>query len=42
MFLTSYMDFFEVCVLQMIFLTKIKQIDVGTGVPQQRQEVYNG
>ena len=34
--------FFEdfVCVLQMIILTKIKNIDVGTGAQQQRQEVY--
>ena len=34
--------FFEdfVCVIQMILLTKIKIIDVGTGAQQQRQEVY--
>ena len=36
------MKFFEnfVCVLQMILLTKIKNIDAGTGAQQQRQEVY--
>ena len=36
-------EFFEdfVCVLQMILLTKIKTIDIGTGAPQQRQEVYS-
>ena len=36
------MKFFEnfVCVLQMILLTKIKNLDVGTGAQQQRQEVY--
>ena len=35
------MDFFEdcVCVLQMIILTKIKILDVGTGAPQYRHEV---
>ena len=35
-------DFFEdfVCVLQMILLTKIKNLEVGTGAQQQRQEVY--
>ena len=35
-------DFFEdfVCVPQMILLTKMKNLDVGTGAPQQRQEVY--
>ena len=35
-------EFFEdfVCVLQMILLTKIKNLDVGTGAQQQRQEVY--
>ena len=34
--------FFEdfVCVIQMILLTKIKNIEVGTGAQQQRQEVY--
>ena len=36
------MNFFEdfVCVIQMILLTKIKIIEVGTGAQQQRQEVY--
>ena len=29
-----------VCVIQMILLTKIKNIEVGTGAQQQRQEVY--
>ena len=35
------MDFFEdlVRVLQMVLLTKIKIINVGTGGPQQRQEI---
>ena len=35
-------EFFEdfVCVLQMILLTKIKNLEVGTGAQQQRQEVY--
>ena len=35
-------DFFEdfVCVLRMMLLTKIKNLDVGTGTPQQRREVY--
>ena len=35
-------EFFEdfVCVLQMILLTKIKNLDVGTGAQQQSQEVY--
>ena len=35
-------NFFEdlVCVIQMIILTKIKNIEVGTGAQQQRQEVY--
>ena len=35
------MNFFEdfVCVIQLIPLTK-KNIDVGTGAQQQRQEVY--
>ena len=28
------------CVLQIIFVTKIKNLDVGTRAPQQRQEVY--
>ena len=28
------------CVLQMILLTKIKNLEVGTGALQQRQEVY--
>ena len=28
------------CVLQMILLTKIKNLEVGTGAQQQRQEVY--
>ena len=28
-----------VCFLQMILLTKINNLDVGTGVLQQRQEV---
>ena len=34
--------FFEefVCVLQMMLITKLKNLDVGTGAPQQRQEVY--
>ena len=38
------MKFFEdfVCVIQMIFLTKIKNIEVGTGAQQQRQVVYYG
>ena len=33
------MTFFEdfVCVIQMILLTKIKNIEVGTGAQQQRQ-----
>ena len=36
------MTFFEdfVCVIQMILLTKIKKIEVGTGAQQQGQEVY--
>ena len=36
------MKIFEdfVCVIQMILLTQIKNIDVGTGAQQQRQEVY--
>ena len=36
------MKFFEdfVYVIQMILLTKIKDIEVGTGAQQQRQEVY--
>ena len=37
------MKFFEdfVCLIQMILLTKNKKnIEVGTGVQQQRQEVY--
>ena len=29
-----------VCVLQMILLTKIENLEVGTGAQQQRQEVY--
>ena len=29
-----------VCVLQMILLTKITNLDVGTGARHQRQEVY--
>ena len=29
-----------VCVLQMIVLTKLKNLDVSTGAQQQRQEVY--
>ena len=29
-----------VCVSQMILLTKIKNIEVGTGAQQQRREVY--
>ena len=35
-------EFFEdfVCVIQMILLTKIKNLEVGTGAQQQRQEVY--
>ena len=35
-------DIFEdfVCVLQMILLTKIKNLEVGTGAQQQKQEVY--
>ena len=38
------MNFFEdfVCVIQMILLTKITNIEVGTGAQQQRQEVYKG
>ena len=34
--------FFEdfVCVIQIILLTKIKNLEVGTGAQQQRQEVY--
>ena len=34
------MKFFEdfVCVLQMILLTKIKTLDVGTGAPQQNRK----
>ena len=34
--------FFEdfVCVLEMILLIKIKNLEVGTGAQQQRQEVY--
>ena len=38
--LNQHEDF--VCVLQMILLTKIKNLDVGTGAPQQRREVYLG
>ena len=36
------MKFFEdfACVIQMILLIKIKNIEVGTGAQQQRQEVY--
>ena len=36
------MKFFEdfVYVIQMILLTKIKNIEVGTGAQQQRQQVY--
>ena len=36
------MELFEdfVYVLQMILLTKIKNLDVGTGAQQQRQEAY--
>ena len=35
-------DFFKdfVCVPQMILLTKIKNLEVGTGAQPQRQEVY--
>ena len=29
-----------VCVLQMILLTKIKNLEVGTGAQQQRKKVY--
>ena len=29
-----------VCVIQMMLLEKIKNIEVGTGAQQQRQEVY--
>ena len=29
-----------VCVLQIILLTKIKNLEVGTGAQQQRQEIY--
>ena len=29
-----------VCIIQMILLTKIKNIEVGTGAQQQRQEIY--
>ena len=38
----NIMKFFEdfVCVIQMILLTKIKNIEVGTGAKQQRQGVY--
>ena len=38
----NQMKFFDdfVCVIQMILLTKIKNIEVGTGAQQQRQEVY--
>ena len=40
--LNQHENFFEdfVCVLQMLLETKIKNLDVGTGAPQQRQEVY--
>ena len=36
------MKFFEdfVCVIQMIFLTKMTNIEEGTVAQQQRQEVY--
>ena len=36
------MKFFEdfVCVLQMILMTQLKNLDVGTGAQQQRQEVH--
>ena len=36
----TYMNVFEdfVCVLQMILLTKIKNLDVGSGAPLQWQE----
>ena len=34
----TFEDF--VCVIQMILLTKMKNIEVGTGTQQQRQEVY--
>ena len=36
------MKFFEdfAHVIQMILLTRIKNIEVGTGAQQQRQEVY--
>ena len=36
------MKFFEgfICVIEMIFLTKIKIFEVVTGAQQQRQEVY--
>ena len=36
------MKFFEdfVFLIQMILLTKIKNIELGTGAQQQRQEVY--
>ena len=36
------MNFLEdfVYVIQMILLTKIKNIEVGTGAQQQRREVY--
>ena len=39
--LNQHEFFFEdfVCVLQMILLTKIKNLEVGTGAQQQRQEV---
>ena len=36
--LNQHEDF--ACVIQMILLTKIKNIEVGTGAQQQRQEVY--
>ena len=36
-------EFFKIlCVLQIILLTKIKSLDVGTGASQQKQEVYWG
>ena len=29
-----------VCILQMILLTQMENLEVGTGAQQQRQEVY--
>ena len=39
--LNQHQFFFNfVCFFQMILLTKIKNLEVGTGAQQQRQEVY--